>query len=678
MIAILMIVAGAVALCTIFNRKLYETLPPAVFIVTLAVYLFALVLPLNVSVWIVAGLLLLVLIACGLVLLKASRLHALKSKGLTDRLRESTGTIFIILLLVVVCTFFCILMSDRRVFYYDDLSYWAIYTKNIFTIDRLPYLYENCSVDYKDYTPIIQILQYMVMFGQKSFSEPALFRTNVCLIYILLLPMLSVIDDACVNKPAKIASAVFYVIFPHILTAQFYYRLGVDLFLALTFGYVLYYSFLFPVKTSLFAINSPRLSDDEVLDTVSTTSRRDEVFRIGCILSALAFLALIKSSGIVLCILAIIMFAAREIMAGDHIQGVNRSRTIVAKTLLISVFAVGSYFSWQLFLHYSWNNGYLTNRVKNNVTDGLKFPVYTGEVLQNYVNRFFAYPLTRNNHGVTAFMLTIFIIVVYSVVLISKRRSGKPYKAYTVLFVSSMIGLVIFCIAHISMYLFVFDEWEAHGLLEYDRYITQYLGGIFYVFVCLLLMGIARCAEGSETGGETKGRQARLFAYPGHLVMLVSLFVFAALLPYKDMKEFLVPENYREMFDREYAQMSKAASDEWKSSGIMEMNLAHDGSQRLTVIANVWDETTQFIEYESVPQPIDRLLNVPSVEEGKILSAIDDYLDDYLYVAKGSKAAYVGNWEETAAVTDDNTPLREGTLYRVNRLNGVKTLSPVY
>lgn len=649
MIAILMIVAAAVALCMIFNRKLYETLPPAVFIVTLAVYLFALVLPLNVSVWIVAGLLLLVLTAWGLVLFKTGRLHTYTYGG------QLPG--FIVLAIFgAICLLFFVLFGNRRVFYYDDLSYWAIYTKNIFTIDRLPYLYENCSVDYKDYTPIIQILQYMVMFGQKSFSEPALFRTNVCLIYILLLPMLSVIDDACVNKPAKMASAVFYVIFPHILTAQFYYRLGVDLFLALTFGYVLYYTFMFES-------NKAASSQEEIWGDLYKGWGRDEVFRIGCVLSALAFLALIKSSGIVLCILAIIMFAVREIMAGDYIQSVNKSRAIAAKTLLIFVFAVGSYLSWQLFLHYSWNNGYLTNRVKNNVTDGLKFPVYTGEVLRNYVNRFFAYPLTRNNHGVTAFMLTIFIIAVYSVVLMSKRRSGKPYKAYTVLFVSSMTGLVIFCVAHISMYLFVFDEWEAHGLLEYDRYITQYLGGIFYVFVCLLLRGIAGCDEGSETG---------------HLVMLVSLFVFAALLPYKDMKEFLVPENYREMFDREYAQMSKAASDEWKSSGIMEMNLAHDGSQRLTVIANVWDETTQFIEYESVPQPIDRLLNVPSVEEGKILSAIDDYLDNYLYVAKGSKAAYVGNWEETAAVTDDNTPLREGTLYRVNRLNGVKTLSPVY
>ncbi len=673
MIAILMIVAGAVALCMIFNRKLHETLPPAVFIVTLAVYLFALVLPLNVSVWIVAGLLLLVLTAWGLVLLKTGRLHTYTYGG------QLPG--FIVLAIFgAICLVFFVLFGNRRVFYYDDLSYWAIYTKNIFTIDRLPHLYENCSVDYKDYTPIIQILQYMVMFGQKSFSEPALFRTNVCLIYTLLLPMLSVIDDACANKPAKIASAVFYVIFPHILTAQFYYRLGVDLFLALTFGYVLYYTFMFESNTAA-------SSQEEIWGDLYKGWGRDEVFRIGCVLSALAFLALIKSSGIVLCILAIIMFAVREIMAGDHIQSVNRSRAIAAKILLISVFAVGSYFSWQLFLHYSWNNGYLTNRVKNNVTDGLKFPVYTGEVLRNYVNRLFTYPLTRNSHGVTAFMLVLFIIVVYAVLITSvrktvgKSKSSGPSKlsgSYSVLFATSMIGLVIFCIAHISMYLFVFDEWEAHGLLEYDRYITQYLGGIFYVFVCIMLCVTTGEGNESETGHEPREDQARSFANPGQLMTFISLIVFIALLPYKDMKEFLIPDNYMEMFNSEYAQMSKAASDEWKSSGIMEMNLVHDGSQRLTVIANVWDETTQFIEYESVPQPIDRLLNVPSVEEGKILSAIDDYLDDYLYVAKGSKAAYVGNWEETAAVTDDNTPLREGTLYRVNRLNGVKTLSPVY
>lgn len=649
MIAILMIVATSVALCMIFDRKLYETLPPAMFIVTLAVYFLALILPLNVSVWIVAGVVFAGVAALGL------RLRLLNGKGLTALLHKRVGSLFFLPVLFVVCAAFCVLLSNRRVFYYDDLSYWALYTKNIFTINRLPRLFENCSVNYKDYTPIIQILQYMVMFGRKSFSEPILFQTNVCFIYILLLPMLGVTDDKNASTLTKIISTLFYVIFPHILTAQFYYRLGVDLFLALTFGYVLYYSFLFPSNKG------------------NLIGNKDEMFRIGCILAGLAFMALVKSSGIVLCVLAIIMFAVEESMAGEYSCNAKKYRTTGVKTMSITVLAFGSYLSWQLFLHYSWNNGYLSNRVKANAMgEGLEFPAYTREVVGNYVNHFLTYPLTRNRFGVTAFMLTIFIIAVYIMTVVTRRRAGKSAKLYSVLFASSTFGLMIFCAAHISMYLFVFDEWEAHGLMEYDRYITQYLGGIFYVFVCLMMcdsVGYIR-----EFGTEHKTGEN----YASIVLAAVSLGIYICLLPYGDMKDYLVPGNYKVMFDSEYGQMAKAASDEWNSSGIIRMNLSHDGSQRLTVIANEWDETTQFFEYESVPQPIDRILNVPAVEEGDLVGFIYEYMESYMYVAKGAKAAYVGNWEETAEVTEDNTPLREGTLYRVNRLNDVKTLSPVY
>lgn len=546
-------------------------------------------------------------------------------------------------------------MSNRRVFFYDDLSYWALYTKNIFTINRLPHLFENCSVDYKDYTPIIQILQYIAMFGHRSFSEPAMFRTNVCFIYVLLLPVLSVAQDNRIDRVTVCVAAVFYVIFPHILTAQFYYRLGVDLFLALVFGYILFYIFI-----------SHDLSS--------------ELFRMVCIITALSFLALVKSSGIVLCLLAIIMFIIKELVdykcnniepcrendTENRILNCFKGKTCAlwVKTAIISVFALGSYFSWQLFLRYSWNNGYLSNRVKKGITDGgLRFPEYTGEVIRNYVNHFFTYPLTRSRFGVTAFMLVIFITAVYITVFIQSRRTEENTGVYTALFVSSMTGLMIFAIAHISMYLFVFDEWEAHGLMEYDRYITQYLGGIFYVFVCLLVRNCVRVS------GEVTGNW---------LLTCISLVIFIALLPYGDMRQYLVPGNYEAMFQSEYAQIAADAANEWKASQIREMNLAHDGTQRLTVIANAWDETTQFLEYEAVPQPIDRILNVPAVQAGDLPGFIEDYMESYMYVARGSEAAYAGDWQETAEFTEDGEALCEGTLYRVNRVNGVKTLVPVY
>ncbi len=673
MAAILLTLIAALCVCIIFSRKLHETIPPAVFTVTLSVYLFALIFPLNYAIFITTGIAVILLILAlilprvctnsftqktwsasgtahktesdtsaaanaftkktwsALLLGEVSHEPSNVTRG-NERKRLFAGSIgscaltlpFLIFLITSIV--FCVLLTGRHVFYYDDLSYWALYTKNLFSIGHLPTLFENCSVSYKDYTPIMQILQYIAMFGRSAFSEDTMFRTNVCFIYVLLLPILSCVYDKSGatgkrNVAAKIAATVLYVIFPHVLTAQFYYRLGVDLFVALVFGYALYIIF---------------------------TGEKD-IFSFICLITSLSFLALVKTSGIVLCIFAIAIFVT------DCISSKLSAKITVIRTAIIAAFTLGSYFSWQMFLKYSWNNGYLSDRVKSGITGGgLVLPGYTKEVVMNYIVHFFTYPLTRGHIGVTAAVLVLFVIIV--------RISAPSRKT---LFVSSIVGLVLFCIAHLSMYLFIFDEWEAHGLLEFDRYITQYLGGLVLVYACVLLH-----ATSDEDQKISKRSEVILYA---------SIAVFVILLPYPDMKRYLLPSGYADMYETGYAQMAQNAKSEWESSGIDELKLSHDGSERLTVIADSWDETTQFLEYTAVPQPIDRILNVPAVEEGMIVSLADDYMEQYLYVAENAPAAYVGNWDETAALTADGKPLSGGTLYRVVRNDGdtvLETVSP--
>ena len=707
MVAIILLIAAAFALSVIFNRKIYETLAVAVFSVTLIVYAFALILPLTVAVYICMGL----VSATLLYSLWKFRGHFRKElpksyssqefdghlqKDLPDSysssefdghlrkdLRESAviaritdfRTLLCFITLICACTLFCILLAGRHVFYYDDLSYWALYTKNIFSIDALPHLYENCSVDYKDYTPIIQIMQYIAMFGRKAFSETVMFAANVCFIYIMLLPLLytngSARHQSDLNRggsdmaplPSKkntalrnIVTVILYLIFPHILTAQFYYRLGVDLLLALVFGYILYCIFM---------------------------EEKYDAFTIFALITGLSFLALIKTSGIVLCLLAIAIFAAREISrprgraaGGEMIpvsaaQDTDRRRgndaraemnnsssagsskfpasiRIAGRIGLLLVFAVGSYLTWQLFLHYSWNNGYLSNRVKAGVSGGgFTFPEYTGEVVLNYIKHFFTYPLTRNGIGATAFLLVVFIVAVH----VAVRRSASADKLLHVMLVSTTIGLAVFMIAHLSMYLFVFDEWEAHGLMEFDRYITQYLGGLFFVYMCLLIKKDAN-----------------------RILLYISAAVFIILLPYGDMKTYLIPHNYEAMYQKEYAGLAENARNEWARSGIDDLKLAHDGTAKLTVVADAWDETTQFIEYTAVPQPINRIVNVPGSEPGRICGYIMDFVDEYVYVCENAPASYTGDWNETKTITSDGEALRPGTLYKVIRSGDSKTL----
>jgi len=671
MAAILMICATAFTGCILFDKKIHETLPVAVFAVTLGVYVFALVLPLPVAVYICSGIIILSYLSIILLSLYFRKHSGEPGRGRDYYPRQKTWSALLldevshessnathgnerkrllrgyvsspsVFVLVIICILFCALMYNRRVFFYDDLSFWGLYTKNIFSIGKLPRLFENCSVDYKDYPPIIQILQYLVMFGKKSFSEPVMFQTNICLIYILLLPLIGrVFDDrngsgkagknSKLSIATRIASVILYIIFPHILTAQFYYRLGVDLFLALVFGYAIY---------------------------VMYAEEGSEAFRLTAVACSLSFLALIKTSGIVLCILALIMFVMKEVMTCDQ-KPIYR----LGKVMLVSLFTFGSYFSWKMFLRYSGNNGYLSNRVSAGMKSGaFSLPEYTGEVIRNYVNHFFTYPLTSNTIGATAFVLVIFIVVSSAFIRDKDHNSDAMRKGFLV---ASLIGLVIFCIAHISMYLFVFDEWEAHGLLEYDRYIMQYLGGIFYLYACLL---VRKCmsVEAKESDDRKKDLSGK--------VLIATTVIFIALLPYKDMKEYLLPGNYGVMFEKGYAGMAQNAADELATSGIMELELKHDGTEKLMVVADAWDETTQFFEYTSVPQPINRLVNVPAADPGMLSGFIMDFVDEYVYVCNNAESSYKGDWSETGEITSDGKPLKSGALYRVDRTNDDKSL----
>ncbi|MCR5591666.1 MAG: hypothetical protein K6F73_09050 [Lachnospiraceae bacterium] len=611
MTAIALTLVMASAFGVFFRKRIIETLIPAVFAVTLTVYFFGLFTSLPIAVMICA-------IAAAAVFAAA----CLKRRTFAEFFADG----WVLFILLAACVLFSALMYNRRVFYYDDLSYWGLYTKNIFALGKFPYLYENCSVDYKDYTPIIQVLQYIAQFGKKSFSEPSMFMTNVCFIYILLLPLLYGFKET-ETAWMKAGAVILYILFPHVLTAQFYYRLGVDIFLALVFGYCI---------------------------AIVLMKKKNDAFDRLSIMLAVSFLALIKTSGIVLVVFAVLIFAVRALMmAKETGRGMVRALCDIAAA---AASACVSYFSWQAFLKISWNNGYLSDRVKGGISGGtFAFPAYTGQVVRDYIVRFFTYPLTRNVIGVTAAALVVFIVSAYRLSIPEDDKKGQR-----AILIASMAGLAVFMAAHIGMYLFVFDEWEAKDLLEFDRYITQYLGGVFFAYACM----IANTPEGPDRKRErTRGA-----------FMAIAIAAFVVLLPYADIKQYLLPGGYEQMYQNEYAMMAENAEREWNASGIAGMGLEHDGTQRLTVFADAWDETTQFIEYCAVPQPIDRFINVPAVESGNLASFARDQIEQYVYVAENAKMSYTGDWNETCELTEDHEPLESGRLYIVIKENDDKTL----
>lgn len=536
-----------------------------------------------------------------------------------------------ILICFVVCIIFCLLLSTHRVFNWDDLSYWGIYAKDLFFLNHLPSGVENCTIAYKDYTPLMQITEYFFLYGKAEFSEPVLFQTNVCFMYILLLPVLNNFRER--NLPGKIGLIVLYVIFPHVFSTQFYYKLGVDYLIGILFGY------------ALFSI---------------VEKEPNRVLYYVRIIIAAAFLALIKSSGIVLTLFVALFFAVYQWGApnkSDSSYELMKKKSLKVKFCRFIFCGIGIvfipvlfYISWKVFAGKTGNTGYLSERIETNVrTLAHLFPDYTGTVLLDYIKHIFTYPLTREVFGITAFGIILFISFVYFMQKCCHANSAGEKRLHA----ATSIGLVVFCLAHIYMYLFVFDDWEAKGLLEYDRYICQYLAGVFYFYVSKLW----------STGEKIVEKYSwRINPSWGFVVL------FIILLPYPSINNYLIPNHFDTYFAENWKDFADTAKIEWEASGIKELQLPADENHKLMLVANAWTDELQYFTYYAVPQPIAFVANVPAIENGKLRSFIETQMErqnlSYAYVLYNAETSYQGDYmTESRELVADGEILKGGEIY---------------
>lgn len=528
-----------------------------------------------------------------------------------------------ILICLVVCTIFCLIFSTHRVFFWDDLSYWAIYTKNLFFLNELPLGVENCSISYKDYTPLMQITEYFFLYGKAEFSEPMLFQTNICFAYILLLPILGSLKERKMIE--RIGLVVLYVVFPHIIATQFYYKLGVDYILGILFGYVL-------------------------LAIVDATSNR--AFYYTKIVIAMAFLSLVKTSGIVLVLFAALFFAIYHWKKTATFW--NASGKLIINGLKIVFIPTIFYLSWKIFAEKTGNTGYLSERIETNVRSlAHLFPDYTGTVILDYIKHVFTYPLTREVFGMTAFGIIIFIAVVYYLQKYCKMIDARAKRLH----IAMSIGLFVFCLAHIYMYLFVFDEWEAMGLLEYDRYIGQYLAGVFLFYICNLW----------DTCEQVKKKRNWSIS-PAWCFVIILLM----LLPYPSINTYLLPGRFDAYFEEKCQGFVDSAKTEWETSGIKDLDIPTDEEHKVMLVANAWMDELQYFTYCAVPQPFAFVANVPAIENGKLADFISTQAErrniSYAYVMYNAETSYQGDYMlESRELVTDGEILKGGEIYTLRK-----------
>lgn len=625
---ILLLFTFVASIC--INKKAHELLPITFISTILMVYFLGIILSylrISNALRISAVMALSILIVLSLI-----GIISLFRKGSFDKQLIITPQI---LVCFVTCIAFFIVFSTHKVMHWDDLSYWAIYTKDLFFLNRIPFGVENCTVQYKDYTPIIQIMQYFFMFNKAAFNETAMFQINCCFMYILMLPFLDKLNFSAGRIKSSIAAILFYIVFPHVFTTQFYYKLGVDYLMGLLFGYGLYW-------------------------IVKKESSFIKLYSLSVIAS---FLILVKTSGIILVLFLSIIYMV--INANDSVElsksffkikGAAYKCLGVTATFLIPL---SFYLSWKLWGRRTGNHGYLSDKVSSNIK-GLShlFPDYSIDVTLNYIKHFFTYPLTRERFGITAAVMVAIIIIMYYV---RKKVCPADLKRDRTMMVMLIAGLVMFCVGHLYMYLFVFDDWEAYGLLEFDRYINQYLAGALYYYLFNII---------DDTKGLVqlyRSNKAVRFINPTTVVLLL----FAILLPYPSIKQYLLISEYNKLYASNYYGMRKAALNEWHECGL-NSSLPLDEDHRIMMLANAWDDQYQYFVYEMCPQAVTVAENLPALESGRVADFTRDLINmngiEYIYVLRDGPEVYQGDfYEESKELREDHQPLEAGTAYEVYR-----------
>lgn len=613
----------AVILAIIYRIRIEKMLPPVIMGGAILVYLIAIT---GASLTIACNVMVFLPVVIAVIILvfrSKSRISSVKPS-----LKEYVLTPqFIICAITLIVSF--VLFSAHKVMHWDDFSYWGIYAKNILTIDRLPKGIENCSIQYKDYPPIMQIVEYIFMHRRSTFNEADMFRINTCFMYVLMLPFLSHIEKREVSKISRVCMIILYVTFPHLISTQFYYKLGVDYLIAILLGYAIY-----------------AITDDK---------EGGEVFSLIRVILTSSFLALIKTSGGLMCVFIAIFYIAHKWSERDGMP--NKIKYAINNLVKSFLIPFAFYLSWKLFGRLTDNHGYLSDRLGSSLTDlKIQFPDYTGEVLINYLKHFIAAPINRAAYGLSALLIALLIVIIY-LVRIDREKELSLMMA---------IGLVIFCIAHIYMYLFVFDDWEARDLLEYDRYIGQYLGGIFFYYIYDIV-----------SDWELNGCRLKLKFNPSLIVAIL----FVALFPYTQAAELLIPVNFENMYNASFAQIADNALTEYEEVEIKlnELDMKCDEEHRLALIGDAWSDEIQSLIFDMVPQPVTAVCNTPAIEEGNFVNFTRSLLErnniSYIYVTENGRDGYPGNWEtETSEITTDGLPLETGCFYKTVTSDGERRL----
>lgn len=417
----------------ILKRKIDEVIPITIICMTLLVYITGIFDNLKIGVYIL-------LIIFFISLIYNIILTVKRGKNI-DFDNILTPGLFIYTIIYIIYIF----INKNKIFtHYDEFSHWGLIVKNMYIFNNFG-LNAESFIQYCEYPPFMAVFQYIFLTIKGSYSEATIITASRIMYISIIIPVLKNITWKS-DKKIILIYFISIIFLPMLFFENFYDNILVDGIASVFFGRALY----------------------------SYYSVKDEKFRKITIILLLIALGLIKSSGIGLTLLVMM------IMLIDALINIKNKRELIKMALIILIVLI-FILTWYIKIDISnaqkkWNIEEINldniQEIKNNETQV--------NIIKNFLYTLvFEKILTENNFTYIQVILALLAISIYITKNI-KREEKKKYRYYqTMMFVS----IIIYTISLLLTYIFVIPQEEALQLASFERYIsTILLGHTIFLF----------------------------------------------------------------------------------------------------------------------------------------------------------------------------------------------------
>ena len=355
-----------------------------------------------------------------------------------------------VLVFLAVAVVGVILLSDRGIWSNDDMAFWAIDTKTIFSLQGFSQPNLQTVPEYGDYPPVSQIIESWLMHIAGGFDEGLMLSAYFLAMQIYTAPILK-------NMPSKIIPSLMafvWLFFIYSIGPNVLFDLSADILMGAIYGCILMLT-LYWKKKSLF-----------------------EYVSLGIMLSVVV---LTKSVGIQWALFAIIFIVIME-------QPVLKFN----KYHLFFVAPIVSWISWNIFCRISGRTTYLTEVLKSSVSGQSSQELYLeyGQAMRDSFFKALKFNQQTSSVnlglGTTDFIVMFLVfIIIWRIVKLIDTTEFKKIFSFMLLTAVAEYAILLFSV----LTMFISETWYTQPefmIVLLKRYGAPYIMGSILVVLCII------------------------------------------------------------------------------------------------------------------------------------------------------------------------------------------------